>query len=308
MTNMNAEPVIPAVSIIGTAYNTADYLPQAVQSVLTQTFPSFELILVDDGSSDSTYDLAQSLARTDPRITVIRHERNLGAGPARNTGLRLAKAPFITFLDTDDVWENRFLEEMLRELNREGDSCAGVFCAYRYISQAGDPLGIDIRPAPGHYDLLRMLEGICPPGTGSALMIRKACFDEVGEFTSLEVGQDAEMWLRIVAESCRKYLYCFPEYLVLYRRRENSLLQRSHQARQASFEYRIHRYLPQIAPSLHWKVYSAFARLTGFAGPGLTRWRKRMARKALCSGGLRLLRTAEGKELLAMALWGQPKS
>jgi hypothetical protein len=149
-----------------------------------------------------------------------------------------------------------------------------------------------------------MLEGICPPGTGSALMIRRACFDEVGEFTSLEVGQDAEMWLRILTESSRRYLHCFPEYLVRYRRRENSLTTRGHQARQASFDYRLSRYLPRLDPSLHWKVYSAFARLTGFAGAGLNPWRRRMARKALLSGGLRLLRTWEGKELLALALWG----
>lgn len=193
---------------------------------------------------------------------------------------------------------------MWSHLAAQGDSCAGISCAYCMISENGTRQGKDITLVPGPYDLLRMLQGICPPGNGSTLLIKRACFDEVGDFLTMEVGQDAEMWLRIVGESSRKYLHYLPSCLVRYRQRDSSLLKRSRHARQASFEYRLEKYLPMVAPKARWKVYSGFARHSGFVGPGWDAWRKTMSRKALLSGGLRAVRTTEGRELIGMALWG----
>lgn len=294
----------PAVTVIATAYNTADFLAQAVESVLSQTYRELELLVVDDASTDSTWPLVEQLAQTDDRIRIFRHPTNRGAGEARNTALRHARGKYVAFLDTDDVWEREFLERMCSELDLQDDSCAGVFCAYRNISEDGAPLGVGPTLGPGSYDLLRMMEGICPPGNGSTLLVRRSCFDEVGEFLTMEVGQDAEMWLRMVGESSRSHFQYLPSYLVRYRKREASLSKRSHHARQESFDYRIETYLPMIPSHSRWRVYSAFARYSEFAGPGLDPWRKAMSRKALMTGGLRGATMQERRELIEMALWG----
>jgi hypothetical protein len=149
-----------------------------------------------------------------------------------------------------------------------------------------------------------MMEGLCPPGNGSALMIRRACLDEVGEFQTLEVGQDAEMWLRIAAESSRSYFYCLPRFLVRYRHRSQGLRKSNPGARLASFEYRLRRYAPRLDPSDRWRVYFAFARMTDFAGPTLHAWRQAMSRTALRSGRFRALSSPQGIYLTAVALLG----
>jgi glycosyltransferase involved in cell wall biosynthesis len=297
-------PSTPAISVIATAYNTGEFLAAALESALRQSLSDFEVVLVDDASTDDTFDIAQSIARRDGRIQVIRHETNLGAGGARNTALKRARGALVSFLDTDDVWEDQFLEEMSRALATQGDACAGVFCYSRHISPDGSFNGVQTTPPPGRYDLLRMMEGLCPPGNGSALMIRRACLDQVGEFQTLEVGQDAEMWLRIAAESSRSWFYCLPRFLVRYRHRSQGLRKSNPAARLASFEYRLRHYAPRVDPSGRWRVYFAFARMTDFVGPELYEWRRAMSRKALSSGRVRALTRPQGMYLLAVALLG----
>ena len=210
----------------------------------------------------------------------------------------------MSFLDTDDVWEDGFLEEMSHALAAQEDACAGVFCYSRHISPDGSFNGIQTTPPPGRYNLLRMMEGLCPPGNGSALMIRRACLDRAGQFQSLEVGQDAEMWLRMAAESSRSYFYCLPRFLVRYRHRAQGLRKSNPGARLASFEYRLRHYAPKVDPSDRWRVYFAFARMTDFAGPELHAWRRAMSRTALRSGKTRALIRPQGIYLLAVALLG----
>jgi hypothetical protein len=210
----------------------------------------------------------------------------------------------VSFFDTDDIWEDEFLKEMSLALAAQGDACAGVFCHSRHISPDGSFNGVQTTPPPGRYDLLRMLVGMCPPGNGSALMIRRACLDQVGEFQTLEVGQDAEMWLRIAAESSRSYFYCLPRFLVRYRHRSQGLRQSNPRARLASFEYRLCRYAPRIDPSDRWRVYCTFAQMTDFVGPELYAWREAMTRRALRSGRVRALTRPQGIYLLAVALLG----
>jgi hypothetical protein len=149
-----------------------------------------------------------------------------------------------------------------------------------------------------------MMEWLCPPGNGSALMIRRQCLEQVGAFPTLEVGQDAEMWLRIVAESSRSYFYCLPQFLVRYRERPHGLRKSNPAARLASFEYRLRRYAPRVDPSDRWRVYFAFARMTDFAGPELYAWRRAMSRTALRSGRGRALTRPQGIDLLTVALVG----
>src|SRR5438067_166675 len=102
----------PAVSVLTPAYNAAEYLPATIESVLTQSFSSFELLIVDDGSTDATADIGHEYARRDPRVKIIGRP-NGGISAARNTGLRRASGAFVALLDSDDSWAPTFLARQL---------------------------------------------------------------------------------------------------------------------------------------------------------------------------------------------------
>src|SRR5690348_2692468 len=97
----------PAVSIITPAYNASASLAETVESVLAQTFKNFELLIVDDGSTDRTLELARQLERGDDRIRLL-SRTNAGSAAARNAAMRHARGGFFAFLDSDDVWKPGF--------------------------------------------------------------------------------------------------------------------------------------------------------------------------------------------------------
>lgn len=111
------------VSVILPTYNCRQWLPQAVESILRQTFGDFELLIVDDGSTDGTADIVAAF--TDPRIRYLR-KPNGGAASARNFGLDHAAGEFIAFLDADDAWPEEFLAAMLAAIERARD-CRGAY-------------------------------------------------------------------------------------------------------------------------------------------------------------------------------------
>jgi glycosyltransferase involved in cell wall biosynthesis len=123
----------PAVSVVIPAYNRADSLVDAVTSVIDQTFGDLEIIIVDDGSTDGTRSLVDSL--TDERIRYVRHDVNKGANAARNTGIKLARGRYVAFQDSDDRWHP---EKLQRQIAACTTSAAKTcFCAFnRHIGAA----------------------------------------------------------------------------------------------------------------------------------------------------------------------------
>ena len=109
----------PLVSVIIPCYNAEKYLKQCLDSVINQTLRDIEIICVDDESSDGTLDILTEYQKKDSRLKVIT-QKNAGAGDARNTGLRLAKGTYLSFLDSDDFFELNMLQEAynLAELNQ----------------------------------------------------------------------------------------------------------------------------------------------------------------------------------------------
>lgn len=124
----------PKISIISTVYNTEAYLPRCVESILAQTFPDFELLLVDDGSSDASGALCDEWAAADPRIRVF-HQPNGGPANARNKGLDNARGAYIGFVDSDDVIEPTMFETLYRAVQAPGVRLAA--CAGDCIDEAG---------------------------------------------------------------------------------------------------------------------------------------------------------------------------
>ena len=110
----------PFLSVIMPMYNAERYVRKAIESVQKQTFGDFELIIIDDKSTDGSKAICEEFQQNDPRIKVITVEKNGGAGNARNIGIQLAKGKYITFIDSDDIWEPQKLNlqyKMLRKKN-----------------------------------------------------------------------------------------------------------------------------------------------------------------------------------------------
>lgn len=107
---------MPVVSVIIPIYNAASTLQESVDSVRRQSLKDIEIICVDDGSQDESYGLLKKIASEDYRVKLIRHQKNLGAGGARNTGIRVARSPYITGVDSDDLLEEGALEKAHNEM------------------------------------------------------------------------------------------------------------------------------------------------------------------------------------------------
>ncbi len=137
----------PAVSVIITAYNRERVIAEAVHSILRQTVADFELIIVDDGSTDATATIAESF--DDPRVRLVRHGSNRGIPAARNSGLDAARGQFIAWLDSDDVARPRRLEVQLRFLRDHPEIAMVGACAGK-MDEQGRPLGPVRRPPFSH--------------------------------------------------------------------------------------------------------------------------------------------------------------
>lgn len=122
---------LPIVSVIMPAYNAERTCAASIKSVLTQKFDSFELIIVDDGSSDGTFDICKKAAEKDNRIRCIR-QSNKGVSSARNAALKIASGKYIAFIDADDQMDICFLHEMVNVLEQENTDI--VYCGYTSVS------------------------------------------------------------------------------------------------------------------------------------------------------------------------------
>ena len=189
------------VSVVTPTYNRARFLPDAVTSVLSQTFGDFELIIVDDGSDDNTRDvLAPFLA--DRRVRYV-YQKNQGQSHARNLALKQATGDCIAFLDSDDVWAPDKLEKQLAVLQAN----PGVDIVH------GDEATIDEQGKVISFENMKRYSGritryLLADNSVSitTALVRRRCFDEMGGFdTSVGVADDYELWLRFSARYCYQY-------------------------------------------------------------------------------------------------------
>ncbi len=206
----------PVVSVIIPCYNHAHYLQYAEQSVLAQTSTDWEAIIVDDGSTDNTREVAERFA--DPRVRYI-YQENRGLSAARNTGISAAQGRFLAFLDADDEWDPRFIQRTTEVLDAD-ESLGGVYTLNRFIDQNGNLLpsvGGCIVPR-GEFRARNFQGGFFPP---AAILIRASVCQQVGMFdTTLTSEEDLDLWLRM---SERYQLEGIAEPLAHYRVYPNSM-------------------------------------------------------------------------------------
>jgi glycosyltransferase involved in cell wall biosynthesis len=176
-------------------YNQARFLGEAVESVLCQTHADFEVIVVDDGSTDDTAEVASSYAAEDARVRLVRQE-NRGLAGARNRGLAESRGEYVVFLDSDDRLLGGALEVGVRELASH-PQCAFVSGHYRPISADGDPYAVPRQAGVDgdHYLALLRDNYISMP---ASVMYRRWVFEEVGGFDgSVDAAADWDLYLRV---------------------------------------------------------------------------------------------------------------
>ena len=190
---------MPHFSVIIPLYNKAPYVAKTVESVLAQTYGDYEVIIIDNGSTDGSNGVISQF--TDPRIQIVRLEENVGVSNARNKGVELSTAPYITFLDADDWWEPTFLEEMAALVERHPG--AGIYGTSYYIVKNGKkrvaPIGVEDGFTEGEINYCRVYaKTLCMPLTSISICMPRAVFEESGGFpANIKLGEDFLLWIRV---------------------------------------------------------------------------------------------------------------
>jgi len=204
------------VSIIIPAFNAAGTIRETLDSVLAQTHPAWEAVVVDDGSTDTTGKIARNYAKKDPRIRVIR-QANGGEAAARNTGVEAARYEWLAFLDSDDWVSVDYLECMTAELAAHPELDA-VHCGSVRVASDGTFVKDDYEPPTGDLFPTLARRAAFPV---HACIVRKSLVDEVGRFdVSLETSADWDLWQRIARTGAR--FGAVREVLAYYRMLPNS--------------------------------------------------------------------------------------
>lgn len=201
---------MPTVSVIIPTYNREETISRSVDSVLAQTFDDFELIVVDDASTDNTATVMDQYDA--PRVQFVSHDENRGGSAARNTGINHAEGEYIAFLDSDDEWKPTKLQHQVDSLSTRSDEWVAAYCGYhveiegwmgrikgvlnRMIGSAansshGKEGGEELIP-----DVLMMQ---LPTGGASTLIVRRDAIDKIGGFDdTFQRHQDWEFLIRIL--------------------------------------------------------------------------------------------------------------
>ena len=200
------------VSIIMPSYNTAAYIGKSIESVLNQTYDNWELIIIDDCSTDNTDDVVS--VYIDDRIVYLKNEVNSGAAMSRNKALREAKGRWIAFLDSDDLWMPEKLERQIAFMKQHNYSF--TYSNYEEINENGKNLGVTVT-GPRRISK-RGMYCYCWPGCLTVMYdVQKMGIIQIN---NIKKNNDYAMWLKIVDKSdC----FLFNEVLAKYRKREGSI-------------------------------------------------------------------------------------
>lgn len=233
----------PKVTVVIPAYNAMEYLPETVESVLRQSFSDFELLIVNDGSSDNIEEWAHAI--TDSRVNLISQE-NKGLSGARNAGILTAKGEYITFLDADDLWEPTKLEKQVDCLEKN----IKIGLVYTWVNYFYRPEDIVSNGRKGPEIEGDIFEQILEKNfimCGSNVMIRRTCFDEVGVFDeSLSPAADWDMWIRIAAQ----YPFAVVKEVLVHYRQHNSSMSKNYVSMLSDFNKIFEKVFQSIRPDL----------------------------------------------------------
>lgn len=200
------------VSIIMPSYNTAKFISETIESVINQTYSNWELVIVDDCSSDDTD--AVVARYEDKRIRYLKNERNSGAAVSRNYALREAKGRWIAFLDSDDLWAPEKLEKQIRFM--EDNHYAFSYTNYSEIDEQSQPLGVRVT-GPKRVTKCGMYTYCWP---GCLTVMYDAAVVGLVQIADIKKNNDYAMWLQVIEKA---NCYLLDEMLGKYRKRSGSI-------------------------------------------------------------------------------------
>lgn len=220
----------PLVSVIIPAYNAAAFIAKTLASIRTQTYPRIEVLVVDDGSKDSTPEIVREVSQKDTRIRLLQ-QSNAGVAAARNLGIQHAKGEFIAPIDADDLWHPKTIEKIVAQFQAGGPEVGVVYAWSVDIDELDRPTG-GFHAADVNGNVYKTL--VCHNflGNASSTLIRKACLDRIGGYDrqlkarGAQGCEDWDLYLRLA--DCYEF-EVVPEFLVSYRKVTGGL---SHDFRQ----------------------------------------------------------------------------
>ncbi|SFV88919.1 Putative N-acetylgalactosaminyl-diphosphoundecaprenol glucuronosyltransferase [hydrothermal vent metagenome] len=237
------------VSVITPSYNSAMFIKQTIESVIKQTHQKWEMIIIDDCSTDASVNIIRDYIQKDSRIRLITLEENSGPAIARNKGIKVAKGKYLTFIDSDDIWNEYFLEKSIKFINIK--ECDFIFASYERVDEnLKSILKPFIVPKKVNYhDVLKT----CSISCLTAFMD----MHNIGKFYMENVGhEDYTLWLKILKKiDCA---YGIQEPLAKYRISNNSLSRNKIQS--ALWQWQIYRKIEKLSliKSIYYFVQYAY--------------------------------------------------
>jgi teichuronic acid biosynthesis glycosyltransferase TuaG len=197
------------VSIITPMYNCEKYVEDMIKSVINQTYFNWELIIIDDCSTDNSIKIVEDIMKFEPRILLIKHFENLGPAEARNTGIRKAKGKFIAYLDSDDLWHKEKLKVQIDYMKNK--NAATTCTSYGIISESDKNFYNEfiVPPVIRYKDLLKRNYFSC-----DTVIINRTMIEDI-YMESAPQNEDYITWLKIIKQV--KVAYGIPRVLAQYR-------------------------------------------------------------------------------------------
>ena len=222
------------ISVIMPAYNAEKTVGESIESVLKQTYRDFELIIIDDCSQDSTWDIMQCYAKRDERIRILANDMNSGVSKTRNRGIEEAKGEYIAFLDSDDLWREDKLEKQVNFLAMNPETKL-IFSASSFITHDRKPLDyiLQVPEKVSRQSLLKQNVISC-----SSVLVARSCVLDI-PMPSDKMHEDFAVWLTIL--KTEPFAYGINEPLLVYRLSKKS--KSSNKTKAAWMTWRVYRYV-----------------------------------------------------------------
>lgn len=205
------------VSIITPSWNSEKYIKKTIESVQNQTYSNWEMIIVDDCSSDNTVKIVQEISKEDPRVRILKQSTNGGAAKARNRSLKESSGRYVAYLDADDIWKPSKLEKQVQFMQER--KCGFSCTSYEVIDDSGKPLNKEVHMLP-KVDYIGFLTNNLLQTVG-IMVDTKIVNKELLVMPDIRRRQDAAAWLQVLKAGF--VCYGIEEVLAEYRRVTGSL-------------------------------------------------------------------------------------
>ena len=226
------------VSIITPMYNSSKFINWTLQSVLSQSYENWEMIIIDDCSTDDCVDIIRSYKSVDSRIKLIINKTNLGAALSRNIGIKKANGRYIAFLDSDDIWKTTKLNDQLKFM--EKNKVAFSYSSYEIIDEDGNHIKNMIikNDKPSYFDLLKSNYIGCL----TVILDLKLMNENMAYMPNIKTRHDHGLWLSLIKHGTKVLGY--NKILAKYRNRSGSISYSK--MKNAYFQWRLYRDIEQL--------------------------------------------------------------